>query len=128
VNQYQDVTEIVDVDAHVDAIPVLFLTATDVDQTIAAYGLSFFLSSVEDVAVTLSAVMDAAATTVVSGLSSFSSSVEDAVTIHLVITDAATDVVATIAANKRNFEDGYDRPFCIPSFFFRRHKSLDCII
>jgi len=127
VNQYQDVTEIVDVDAHVDAIPVLFLTATDVDQTIAAYGLSFFLSSVED-AVTLSAAMDAAATTVVSGLSSFSSSVEDAVTIHLVITDAAMDVVATIAANKRNFEDGYDRPFCIPSFFFRRHKSLDCII
>jgi len=119
VNQYQDVTEIVDVDAHVDAIPVLLTVATDVVQTITVYGSSFFLFSVEDVAVTLSAVTDVAATTVVSGLSFFSSSVEDVETIHSVITDmAATDVVAMIAANKRNFEDGSGRPFCIPLILF----------
>ena len=56
-NQYQDVTEIVDVDADVDVIQVLLSV-----EITAAYGSFYFSSSVEDVAVTHLAVMDAVIT------------------------------------------------------------------
>lgn len=104
-NLYQDVTEIVDVDA--DVIPVL-----DSAVTTAAYGLFYFSSSVADAAVTLSVVTVVAAMTVVSGSSFSSSSVADVVVTHGV----ETVVVTTIAAvNTTNFKDGFFRPF----FFFR---------
>ena len=116
-NQYQDVTEIVDVDA--DATLVPFFAVMEAAAIIAVYGSSFFSSSVADVAATLSAAMDVAAMTAVYGSSFFSSSVADAVTIHLTITAvAAATVAVTIAANKRNFEDGYCRPFCISKTIF----------
>ena len=68
-----------------------------------------------DAAVTLSVEMAVVEMTAASGLSFFLFSVADAAIIHGVITDAVIMVVdATIAAaNKRNFEDGCDRPFCI---------------
>ena len=54
--------------------------------------------------------MDAAVTIVVSGSSFFSSSVADVETI-LSVTIIADVMIA--AVNKNNFEDGFDRPFCI---------------
>ena len=56
-NQYQDVTEIVDVDADVDVIQVLLSV-----EITAAYGSFYFSSSAEDVAATHLAVMDAVIT------------------------------------------------------------------
>lgn len=119
-NQYQDAKEIVDVDADADVILDLSLAETDSVETIAVYGSSFFSSSVEDVAVIHSAVMDVVVMTVVSGSFFFSSSVEDAAIIHAVTIHVVTTVAdATIAAaNKRIDEDGYDRPFCISIFYF----------
>lgn len=91
-NLYQDVTETVAVDATVDATVILVLA-----ETIAVYGLSFFLSSVAVVEVILLAVMDAAAMTAVSGSFFFLSSVAVVVTIHL----ATTAVDVAIAANRK---------------------------
>lgn len=88
-NLYQDVTEIVDVAADADVILVL-----DSAEITAAYGLFYFSSSAEDVAVTLLAVTDVAEMTVVSGLSFSSSSVEDAAVTHGVETAVATTIAA----------------------------------
>ena len=106
-NQFQDMTEAADADAVVDVeeIQVLYLVAAT-----AVYGLFFFSSSAADAVAILSAVTVAAATTAVYGLFFFSSSAADAA----IIQTATTIVDATIAAaNKRNFEDGFDRPFCM---------------
>ena len=109
-NQYQDVTEIVDVDADVDVIQVLLSV-----EITAAYGSFYFSSSVEDVAATHSVVTDAAATTAAYGSFYFSSSAEGAAVTHLAVMDAVITIAdATIAAaNKTNFKDGFFRPFFI---------------
>lgn len=112
-NLYQDETEIVVVDAAqvVDAQLILVLVLAE---TTAAYGLFFCLSSVADAVAILSVEMDVVETTAVFGSSFFLSSAADAEIIHGVITVVVTMVVdATIAANQRNFEDGYGRPFCM---------------
>ena len=92
-NQYQDVTEIVDVTTDADAILVL-----DSAVITAAYGLFYFSSSAEDAAVTLSAVTDVAAMTAVSGLSYFSSAVADAAMETAASAITMADVDATTAA------------------------------
>ena len=103
-NLYQDVTEIVDVDA--DVILVLFS-----EETIAVYGSSYSLYSAADAAAILSVVTDVAAMTAVSGSSFFSSSAADVVITHLAVTDV--DVRTLVAAamiaavNKTNFKDGF---------------------
>ena len=115
-NLYQDVTEIADADA-TQVVDVQLIQVVVLAETTAAYGLSFFLFSAEDVAVILLAVMDAAATTAVFGSSSFLSSVEDAVETHgitMVVDAAIVDVtIADANTNMRNFEDGSGRPFCM---------------
>jgi len=123
VKQYQDATEIVDVDV-IQVVDVQLIQVVVSVETTAAYGSFFSSSSVEDVVTILSAETDAAEMTAASGSFFFSSSAEDVVTIH-----TATMVVdATIAAaNQRNFEDGYGRPFCM-HFINSYHIFLTYII
>ena len=121
-NLYQDVTEIADADA-TQVVDVQLIQVVVLAETTAAYGLSFFLFSAEDAAAILLAVTDAAATTAVSGSFSFLSSAEDAATILLAVMVVATIVAdaMTVAANitnKRNFEDGSGRPFCMRCYNF----------
>ena len=109
-NLYQDATETVDVDVTQDV--QLILAVVSVEITV-VYGLFFSLSSVADAVETHLAETDVVEMTAVYGSFSFSSSVADAAETHLAETIIADATIA--AANKRNFEDGSGRPFCMQS-------------
>ena len=112
VNLLQDMEEIVvvDVDQVVDQAALLI---QDLVEITVVYGLFFSLSSVADAAETHLAETDVVEMTAVYGSFSFSSSVADAAETHLAETIIADATIA--AANKRNFEDGSGRPFCMQS-------------